>query len=294
MRSEWVSGLYSVVGARSSSFENIFAARDVYSKESNVITPYAGLSYNLTPDTTLYTSYAQIYAAQSYSYSEDGKPIDPVEGDTYEAGVKTSWLNGRLNGSAAWYQIQRQNLAVQVSTDSSKLYCCYVAAAEVESRGLDTELTGQLLPGWELSVGYTFNLNEYKAGFDSRNGTTYSPRTPKHLLKLWTMAQLPQAPDWRVGGGVNWQSKNYATGTAATYNATTNEYNGPSVPFQYEQEAYAVVGLRGEYRVNSVWSAALNINNLFDKTYYQTVSTSNGGNYYGEPRNAALSLRGQW
>jgi outer membrane receptor for ferric coprogen and ferric-rhodotorulic acid len=31
---------------------------------------------------------------------------------------------------------------------------------------------------------------------------------------------------------------------------------------------------------------------VFDKTYYKTVGTSNGGNWYGDPRNVLLTLRG--
>lgn len=31
---------------------------------------------------------------------------------------------------------------------------------------------------------------------------------------------------------------------------------------------------------------------LFDKTYYKTVGSIHGGNWYGEPRSALLMLRG--
>ncbi|QXH46091.1 TonB-dependent receptor [Pseudomonas xanthosomatis] len=34
--------------------------------------------------------------------------------------------------------------------------------------------------------------------------------------------------------------------------------------------------------------------NLFDKKYDETVGTSTYGNYYGEPRNCMLTLRGTY
>jgi len=41
-----------------------------------------------------------------------------------------------------------------------------------------------------------------------------------------------------------------------------------------------------------VAALALNVNNVFDKAYYSTIGTPGGGNWYGEPRNATLTLRG--
>lgn len=42
------------------------------------------------------------------------------------------------------------------------------------------------------------------------------------------------------------------------------------------------------------WNAALNINNLTDRTYYQTMGDAGGGNWYGEPRSFMLTLRGSF
>ena len=47
-----------------------------------------------------------------------------------------------------------------------------------------------------------------------------------------------------------------------------------------------------EYDVDQNWTVALNGNNLFDRRYYASVGTSEYGNYYGEPRNFTLTLRG--
>ncbi|WP_406625030.1 hypothetical protein [Acidovorax sp. SDU_ACID1] len=47
-----------------------------------------------------------------------------------------------------------------------------------------------------------------------------------------------------------------------------------------------------EYRFDPRWTLTLNVSNLFDKWYYRTVGSSALGNYYGEPRNVLLTLRG--
>ncbi|MOA63778.1 Ferric-pseudobactin receptor precursor [compost metagenome] len=48
------------------------------------------------------------------------------------------------------------------------------------------------------------------------------------------------------------------------------------------------------YRVNRQLDFQLNVNNLFDKRYFDTLAGNNGGNYYGTPRSFLLSTRYQF
>ena len=48
------------------------------------------------------------------------------------------------------------------------------------------------------------------------------------------------------------------------------------------------------WKPNKTLRFSLDIDNLFDKTYYNTVSGTWGGNYYGEPRSAFLTLKGTY
>ena len=251
---------------------------------------------SVTSAVTLYGSYARIYKSQAGLFTPSEQALKPIHGNTYEVGAKGAWMEGKLTAALALYQIERKNEAVYVGPLAGNLACCFLAAGEIESRGVDLEVTGQVTEGWQLSAGYSYNKNKQESGYgDGQDGITFSPQTPKHLLKLWTMAQLRGAwSDVRLGGGVNWQSKNYVSGSAGTYNPETNEFDGDPVPFRYTQKSYATVDLRGDYRLNRTWSAGLNVNNVFDEKYYETVSTSNLGNYYGEPRHVLLSVKGRW
>lgn len=58
------------------------------------------------------------------------------------------------------------------------------------------------------------------------------------------------------------------------------------------QGGYAVWDAMVEYKVDENWTVALNGNNLFDRKYFETLKTSEYGNYYGEPRNYMLTVRG--
>ncbi|TLP56041.1 MULTISPECIES: TonB-dependent siderophore receptor [Pseudomonas] len=262
-------------------------------KNSGVITPYGGLIYDLDDNWSVYTSYAEIYKPQTNYLTAGETQLKPIEGKTYEFGVKSAFYDGRLNFSSAVYYTKRENEAVLVEyADTATNNCCYVAGGEVVSRGWDTEISGELAEGWQVSAGYTYNINKQRTAADASNtGLPLSSQTPKHLFKFFTTYQLPgELERWKVGLGANIQSRNAVNGTVRTRLSDGTLSPGTS-PYSYVQPGYAVWNSLIEYRINENWTAALNGNNLFDKKYYQTIGSSVRGNWYGEPRNYMLSLR---
>ena len=92
----------------------------------------------------------------------------------------------------------------------------------------------------------------------------------------------------RIGGGLNWQSEIY---TLATIPVPGNTRTPPQTErTNVSQDAYVLANLVARYRFNENLSAQLNVDNLFDKTYYRRVGFYNGG-YFGEPRRVTVSLR---
>jgi outer membrane receptor for ferric coprogen and ferric-rhodotorulic acid len=55
------------------------------------------------------------------------------------------------------------------------------------------------------------------------------------------------------------------------------------------QKSYATLNLRTGYRIDSHWRMTLGLSNVFDRSYYQTLGTTTGGSWYGQPR--AFQLR---
>jgi iron complex outermembrane receptor protein/outer membrane receptor for ferric coprogen and ferric-rhodotorulic acid len=90
-----------------------------------------------------------------------------------------------------------------------------------------------------------------------------------------------------VGGSATIQSTHYVSGTALSA-------SGASVPFDFTQDGYALWNAMVQYRIDPRWTLTLNVNNLFDKTYYQTLGSTFSNNLYGAPRNAMLTLRGSF
>src|SRR5690606_37390021 len=151
-----------IVGARYSDFANTVSVlvpafgtdRKNGGRESGILTPYGGIVYELNPAWSLYTSYAQIYTPQTEFLDRAFAPLEAITGDTYEVGAKGELFGGRLNLSSALYYTQQENNAIQLYYEgSSSNNCCYVAGGEIVSKGLDTEISGELAPGWQLTAG---------------------------------------------------------------------------------------------------------------------------------------------
>ncbi|WP_431189360.1 TonB-dependent siderophore receptor [Achromobacter spanius] len=241
-------------------------------------TPYGGLIVDLNSQWSLYGSYAQVFQPQS-QLTREGKPLDPVSGTNYEAGVKGELADGALNVSLAVFQIQQKNRAQQdPAWPCVGNNCYYISGGEVRSRGIEAEASGQITLHWSVAGGYTYNTSKYVKDAVS-NGQAYASFTPKHIFRVWTNYALPVL-DRRlsVGGGVQMQSG----------------YTTVSGPVTLRQGGVTLVDLRAAYRVDKHLTVALNLNNVFDRGYYQSLSGTSWNNRYGEPRNAMLTLRAQY
>jgi len=276
----------SIVTLGAMTLQDTRAAGDVPSATS----PYVGVVYQLSPVYSVYASYASnsggIDAALP-SLTASGGVLGPPRGTNQELGIKAAW--GRFNGSVAVFDIDKTNVPAQDPSTPNLpgTNCCSIATTE-RSKGLEVEVSGALAAGWQMSGGYTFNIN--RAG----DGTSLSTITPKHLFKLWTNYRLPGvARNWDVGGGITAQSRNYREGEACTgYNFSTGECSAQG-PFNVEQGFYSITSVRAGYRFNNSWSMSLSVNNLFDRRYYQSVGVPATGNWYGTPRNWMIALRGE-
>ncbi|TER07917.1 TonB-dependent siderophore receptor [Pseudomonas aeruginosa] len=265
-----------VVGGRESWWDQDTPATRF--KPGRQFTPYGGLIWDFARDWSWYVSYAEVYQPQADRQTWNSEPLSPVEGKTYETGIKGELADGRLNLSLAAFRIDLENNP-QEDPDhpGPPNNPFYISGGKVRSQGFELEGTGYLTPYWSLSAGYTYTSTEYLKDSQSDSGTRYSTFTPRHLLRLWSNYDLPwQDRRWSVGGGLQAQS-DYSV-----------DYRGVSM----RQGGYALVNMRLGYKIDEHWTAAVNVNNLFDRTYYQSLFNPNWNNRYGEPRSFNVSLRG--
>jgi outer membrane receptor for ferric coprogen and ferric-rhodotorulic acid len=264
-------------------------------REGHVFVPYLGLVRDLSGSLSVYASTAEIYQSQAGKYAGPlpGTPLEPVRGRTYELGVKSEWARD-LIASAALFRTEKKGEAIADPAYPQTDWrggCCYFRDGHLLSQGVDLELTGRIAPALQVAVGYTYNDNENKRSDDAR----FSTVTPRHLFKAWGDYRMGGTlQGWSVGAGVVAQSGTYRAAGISAFNPETGRYDGAWTPYRFTAPGYAVWSARVGYAFNKDWSVAMNVGNLFDKTYYSTVGYAGYGNFYGEKRTVAVALHGKF
>ncbi|MGD8176911.1 TonB-dependent siderophore receptor [Marinimicrobium sp. ARAG 43.8] len=240
----------------------------------NEFIPYAGALYDITDTHRVYASYTEIFDSQN-SRDADGELLDPLQGKSFEVGLKSRFLNDRLHTTIAVFDIEQDNLA-QVDTSfegTPEQTTAYYPAQGTESIGFELEVVGQPIDGWNITAGYS----QYTA--EDAQGNDVNTAQPTKQFKLFTTYQfLDSLPGLTIGGGVNWQDETYSVGT-----------NPIGQPGRLTQEAYSLVNLMARYEFNDALSVQFNAANVTDEKYYSQISYFSSYRY-GKPRDYTLSL----
>ncbi|HSR51932.1 MAG TPA: TonB-dependent siderophore receptor [Acidobacteriota bacterium] len=231
-----------------------------------VVEPVAGLS--------LYASAGRSFAPPSTLTTQ---PREPETGRNYEGGIKNSFLNGRFLASLAIYQTERENIAIfddnGVTTQNG----------DQRSRGVELELSAEILPNWFTYASYAFNDAELTS-FNERVQISQVPPqfivvdrsgnqpafAPDHLFNLWTHKEFLNG--FGLGAGVRYVSEQFIA-----------EDNAFAI------DDYVLVNAMASYRINR-WRLAVNFDNIGD-TDYETRGFSSQSVIPGNPFAVYASLR---
>ncbi|MEB3766230.1 TonB-dependent siderophore receptor [Acinetobacter sp. MD2] len=244
-------------------------------------TPYYGLVYNFAENYSAYASYTDIFTPQS-EQKTNGDVLDPITGQSYEAGIKGAWFNNSLNASLAVFKTKQKNKAVRdgnnhVLDDLTKN--AYLQGTGRETQGFETEISGAVTDNWNVSAGYTY--------LSVKDQSTADREDPRHLLRLHTAYNLSDYINGlTIGAGASWQS--YTLNTANPGRPLSDDKDTP-----LKVKGYALFDAMARYDINQNFSLGLNVSNLFDKTYYRQYGFYNGL-IYGEPRRFTLTLEAKF
>lgn len=227
-------------------------------------TPFVGATWDFHPQHSLYGSYGRIYNPQ-HQTDASGHLLGPIEGSNAELGVKGEWLDGHLNGSFAVFQVRQDNTPESVGFINGQTR---YRGIDARSTGFEIDLAGTVLPGWELSGGYTRLRLEDPAGNAVR---TYVPR---QTLRLTSSYRVPVLPGLKLGASVKWQS----------------DYERTDGAVVTRQQAYALLDLAATYEVTRQFSVVAKLENATDETYLNSLMWPNQA-FYGAPRNATVALK---
>jgi outer membrane receptor for ferric coprogen and ferric-rhodotorulic acid len=279
-RFELADPLKLIAGARFNTFDmDYFYLYDAvgFEYDFDKTIPYAGIIYDLNRSFSTFVSYTEIFKPQN-SRDINGTYLDPIDGRSFEVGIKGEHFEGRLYTALTLFQTQQNNVAGPVfdpDTGEAILLPDGTSVSRAidgtETRGFEFEMTGELRPGWNASLSWTrYNLEDAE-GNDVR---TFTPRT---LIRTFTTWNAPGA--WSrltLGGGVNYQSSSYT------------QVGTPLGGTLLNQGGVTLLSLMARYQLTPGASVQINGDNLLDKKYFVLDEYDN--TYFGAPLNVSVGV----
>jgi outer-membrane receptor for ferric coprogen and ferric-rhodotorulic acid len=232
----------------------------------NNVSPYVGLSYDITSNIVGYASYSDIFQPQDYT-DATGAYLNPSKGVNYEVGAKADWLGKRLLTTLALFKAEQQGLGVFSGFDPATGTYFYVGQ-DVVSKGVELEVSGRLGDNTSVILGLTsLSLK------DDTGANTYE-WVPRRTVNFSMDTRVPALPRLSVGLGGRWRSKT----------STADSYTG----FDVRQDAYVIFNAFARWDATDRLQMKLNLNNLTDEKYITSLYQVG---FYGAPRNLQASFK---
>ena len=240
--------------------------------ENETLSPNIGFVWQPVPAQSLYASYSKSFVpfggnmgVNAVSATEDLNAFndEPQYLDQYEVGIKSDWLDSKLNTQFSVFHIQKHNIRAHEDPDDTS--SPYVIVGENESQGLEFSFIGQAFSKVYVRGGYGYTdakitENKFKPELvdnDLRN-------VSKHTGNLF----VRYLPTEKFYGEIG------ATYMGSYY---TSDENTAKMPDWTRLDA--ALGYKDKN-----WGATVAVNNLADKEYWRSSSMP------GTPRNYLLKL----
>ena len=247
--------IIALVGGRfdfsDSSYRDRFTGETLSETSETNFSPRLGLVYKPFEDTSLYASWANSFIPTTFGgRSRTGSAFEPERGEQFEIGVKQSFLDNRLSATLALYNLTRQNVTTTDPVDPN----FSIQTGAQTSRGVELDISGEILPGWNMIATYAHTDAFVSADNDIPVGDRLAG-IPRNTASLWTTYEVQdgELQGLGVGLGLVWAGKREAQ-------LPNNDVELPSY-FRTDASLF--------YRRDS-YEAALSIKNLFNQEYYNT------------------------
>ena len=253
----------------------------------------AALSFHPVDETHYYLSLSDSFSPTADLYQLTVTSLPPERSQVVELGAKWLLLEGDLALRTALY---RANKDWERNTDLESTAAILTKKRRTE--GLELELAGRFAEHWEVFAGLAVMDSEILEVAENVNATTgeitvanasykgqRARNTPPYTANLWMTYML--TGNWKVGGGAEAKGERYGYNSSdagpiptlpnqtAFHPNTAPAYVRWDAMLAYEQRAYAL---------------RLNVQNLFDKVYYDALYDNGGFTVPGTNRKTILTV----
>jgi catecholate siderophore receptor len=281
-------------GVRVEHFSSTYTDAQAYrvGLDKTLVSPRVGALWQPNPSTTYYTSWGTSYntSGDTYLYgvgttlsstvTQNGNTVPnanlttlntpPEQSRNLEVGGKWELLEGKSLFGLALFHSEKYN---ERNTDVDSALNQYLLSGKRHATGMEFNFAGRLSAAWEMFYNHTW-IPSARIDISSAKGNLKQGDrpglTPEHSASLWSTYRV--APQWRVGGGVNYRGQ-----------------QTPLINANIRTQAFTTVDAMLEHTLSENTVLKLNVSNLTNKRYIDQLYSS----FYipGTPRRVELSLK---
>ncbi len=173
------------------------------STSDNSITPKLGLEWRPVDDVMVYATVSKGFKSGGFNLGDNLPPFEPETIWAYEAGLKSTFADGRVRFNAAGFYYDYSNLQVSKVIGTS---VTIVNAAGSEIYGIEADLNVMPVDGLQFDISGALLHSEYKdfSTPDPARPELITPENPTGTVVL-DGNQLTQAPKRSFSAGVQYE-----------------------------------------------------------------------------------------
>lgn len=167
--------------------------------------PRFAAAWHFTKDLQAYASVASGYQSGGFNYSNDSAALaafNPARSWHYEAGLKSTWLEGKVEAGLSGFYIETDGYQVHRFSSADPSQAFIVNADKATSIGAEIETIARPAEGLELSASFGWVDAQFDRFNDPVNGASLSDRTinfaPQFTANLGLEYRLPCNAYFRV------------------------------------------------------------------------------------------------
>lgn len=217
------------------------------------------LSYELSDDILLYGTYAEGYRPAGANRAPGvGETFDPDFVDSYELGIKSTLMDGRLRLNGALYFMEWDDIQIGFFNPDISLLGLVDNAGSAESQGVELDGTLLLTDALEFSLAYAYNSAELTDDYFAREDSVAPDAVDGQ--------DLPFTPDTKYTATARYSTDLMGRPTTFQLNYTYTDamWNDIFLSNREQMDAYGL--LNGSIRMQGDgWHASLFADNLTDE-----------------------------
>jgi catecholate siderophore receptor len=250
------------------------------------------LSFHPSDETHYYLSRSDSFSPTADLYQLTVTPLPPERSQVVELGAKWLLQDGDLALRAAIYRADKE---WERNTDLETTAA--ILTKKRRTDGIELEAAGRITERWEVFAGVALMDSEILEVAENVNATTgvitvanegykgqRARNTPPYTANLWTTYRI--ADGWKLGGGAEAKGERYGynpsgagaipmlPGETSFHPNTAPSYVRWDAMLSYEQAA---------------WEVSLNVQNLFDKVWYDALYDNGAFSIPGTSRRYILT-----